>query len=203
MLATLIIEFGGALYTLIRYRLTPPVRIMIAGLTSLAIFQLAEYFICEGFVINGLSWARLGFVAISLLPPLGIELALAMSGKKVIWLQALIWLSCAAFIIYYGFASSALTSEACLGNYVIFTGSHPYGGYLYGAYYFSQLLIGVVLSRYFAKKATEPNQARAQRGLMLGYLVFIVPTTIVALLKPETQAAIPSVMCGFAVFLAS
>ena len=76
MLATLLIEFSGALYTLIRYRLTARTAILAASLLALGVFQLAEYFICTGVVLSGLSWARLGFVAISLLPPLGIELAM-------------------------------------------------------------------------------------------------------------------------------
>jgi hypothetical protein len=39
-------------------------------------------------------------------------------------------------------------------------------------------------------------------GLMFGYSIFIIPTTVVHLLHPETLLGLPSIMCGFAILLA-
>jgi hypothetical protein len=36
---------------------------------------------------------------------------------------------------------------------------------------------------------------------MLGYLVFLVPTTAFNIIDPTTLKGIPSIMCGFAVLL--
>jgi len=38
--------------------------------------------------------------------------------------------------------------------------------------------------------------------LVLGYLVFLIPTALANSVKPETRRGIPSIMCGFAVLYA-
>ena len=201
MLATMLIEFGGAIYAFWRYRLNKAGRLIVVGLLALGMFQLAEYFICEDlFGIHGLSWARVGFVSITLLPPLGVSLSMALAKKKNPHAEVLMWLACAAFVIYYGFFSGALTSETCQGNYVIFTGDKQ-AGPLYGLYYFSLLAVGTYFCFSWAKKTSDKKQAKALRSFAIGYLVFIVPTIVVALINPAARAAIPSVMCGFAVML--
>jgi len=48
----------------------------------------------------------------------------------------------------------------------------------------------------------DSNARKATIGLMLGYLVFLVPTAIANTVRPETRAGIPSIMCGFAVIFA-
>ena len=83
MIATFFIEIGLAIYVAWRYKLNEVTRLAVALLTFLAIFQLAEYNVCEGsFGINSLGWARLGYVAITLLPPIGFHLATKIAGQK-------------------------------------------------------------------------------------------------------------------------
>ena len=48
MIATFVIEVSLAIYTLWRYKLNPVTRLTVALLVCLAIFQLAEYNVCEG-----------------------------------------------------------------------------------------------------------------------------------------------------------
>ena len=38
---------------------------------------------------------------------------------------------------------------------------------------------------------------------MIGYVLFMVPTTFVNIVDPSTISGIPSIMCGFAVLLAA
>ena len=40
------------------------------------------------------------------------------------------------------------------------------------------------------------------RGLIIGYLIFLVPTALANSIKPSTRRGIPSIMCGFAVLFA-
>ena len=201
MLATMIIEFGTAIYLCWRYRLTRKTRLTVAGLICLGVFQLAEYLICEATGIDGLSWARIGHIAISLLPPIGISLAMELAHKRQRIFETIIYCLCAGFIGFYGFWSGAISSETCQGNYVIFRGDYPYAGPIYALYYFSLLAIGVGLSFHYGRQAPAPLK-KALYGLAIGYLTFIVPTTIVYLLDQTLVNAIPSIMCGFAVFLA-
>ena len=82
MVATFILEVAFAIYTIARYKLTPVSRLAVAILIGLAVFQLAEFNVCEGaFGVDSLTWARIGHVAITLLPPLGIQLATKLAGE--------------------------------------------------------------------------------------------------------------------------
>jgi hypothetical protein len=39
--------------------------------------------------------------------------------------------------------------------------------------------------------------------MMVGYLVFLIPTSVVGIAFPDSQRGIPSIMCGFAVLFAA
>ena len=201
MLATMLIEFGLAAYTLLGFKMTRRAVLTVAGLLCLGTFQLAEYLICERTGIDGLSWARIGHVAISLLPPIGISLGLELAGKRCKPLEAACYLGAIAFIGYYGFGSGAISASTCQGNYVIFAGERPLAGALYGLYYFGLLAVGTYIAFHYGRRA-DKNTRRALYGLMIGYLTFIIPTTVIYLLDPSVTGGIPSIMCGFAVFLA-
>ncbi len=201
MLATMAIEFVGALYVIFRYKLNNVGRLIAAILICLGVFQLAEYLICETIGLPGLTWARIGYVAITLLPPLGISLAMALAGKKSWQAQTGMYLACAAFIGYFAFAGNSLTGQICGGNYVIFT-SEPGALLWYTAYYYGLLAISTTLCFVWAKAAKNAKTRKSLIALAIGYLAFIVPTVAVGLLSSDARQAIPSVMCGFAVLLA-
>ena len=200
MLATFAVEFVGAAWTALRYRLNAVGRLVAAILVCLGIFQLAEYLICEATGLPGLTWARIGYVAITLLPPMGISLAMAIAGKKSKLGQVALYAACAGFVAYFLFIEQALTAQTCLGNYVIFEAQKGSMA-LYGIYYYGLLFIGTGLSLYWANTAKK-NARKALRWLALGYAAFIIPTTTVNLIDHETIHGIPSIMCGFAVILA-
>lgn len=197
MLATFLFETGAALYTLWRYRLTNVTRLVVAILVCLAIFQAAEYAVCGG---GGLIWAKIGFIAITMLPPLGIHLAASLAKKKVRRLVSFVYGTALLFIIFFIFLENAITNQVCYGNYVIF--SHLPGLInIYTVYYYSLLLVGVFYSTLWARTAV-PSAKKSLRALSIGYLLFILPTTAANIVDPSTISAIPSIMCGFAVLLA-
>ena len=79
MLATFLIEISLAVYVTWRYQLTAVTRLATAILFFLALFQLAEWNVCEGsFGIDSLGWSRLGYIAITMLPPLGSSFVLGL-----------------------------------------------------------------------------------------------------------------------------
>ena len=206
MLVTLIIEFSLALYTLWRYKLDVAGRLVIATLVSLATFQLAEYNVCTSHGMSAIQWSRLGYVAITLLPALGIHLLFVLArkpGRKVV---AAAYTSMAGFIIYFLTYSAAFIGYKCTGNYVIFQiGVTP--ALAYGFYYYGWLLAAIIMGMRWANdlmKAGKKQLARmnAIRSLIVGYLVFLVPTALANTVKPETRRGIPSIMCGFAVIFA-
>ncbi len=205
MLATFLIETGLALYVIVRYRLTRISRLVIAILVSLAVFQLAEYNVCEASMgFSSLDWARIGFVAITLLPPLGIHLALELA-DKVARQRRLLWLVyglAAAFAVAFLTVGHGMQGgAACLGNYAIFHVA-PTTIRLYAFYYYGLLLFGMGLAWFYARKSRVKATRRSLFALIIGYSVFLLPTTTVNIIDPVTIAGIPSIMCGFAVLLA-
>lgn len=202
MIATFFIEIGLALYVAWRYKLNEITRLAVALLFFLSVFQLAEYNVCEGsFGIDSLGWARLGYVAITLLPPIGFHLATKIAGQRQRGLVAFAYAAGIAFALFFAFSGDGITSPACLGNYVIFK-SAPGSVWLYTLYYYGWLIMSTVYAFTRAKAGLAKHKARALKTLAIGYLAFILPTTLVNIIDPSTIAGIPSIMCGFAVILA-
>lgn len=201
MLATFIIEISLVVYTLWRYGLNAITRVAMAILVCLAVFQLAEYNVCEGaWGIDSAGWARVGYVAITLLPPLGINLIARLSGDKKRWPLYASYGAGLLFIGYFLLATNGIEAEACLGNYVIFAQGHN-TGYAYGLYYYGLLIASIGYAALRAKTANRGTK-KSLHALIIGYILFMVPTTVVNLIDPTTLAGIPSIMCGFAVSLA-
>lgn len=201
MIATFIIEIASALYVLFRYKLTPVSRVVVALLVGLATFQFAEYNVCEGaWGLDSLTWARVGYVAITALPPLGIHLITNLSGKRKPLLVAAAYATGAIFAFIFMFVGQGMLGEQCLGNYVIFKIA-PWAALPYVLYYYGWMLIGTGYAVWLGQKAKK-NIRAALYSLAVGYMAFIIPTTTVNLLDPATASGIPSIMCGFAVILA-
>lgn len=175
-------------------------RIISATLLCLATFQLAEFNVCEGGAGLGSFYSRIGFVAITLLPPLGIHLVQAISGRGPKWLPWLAYASSLIYIVTFAFNSSAFESHVCAGNYAIFQLMPNLGG-LFFAYYYFWLILAICMCLYFG--VTGPQKVREALALQaFGLLSFVLPTGIVNALHPETIHGIPSIMCGFAVMYA-
>lgn len=200
MLATLLIELTFAAYVLWRYKFTPIARLIVSLLLLLAVFQGTEFLLCGGFAVNGGVWSRIGYGAITLLPPLGIHLAYLLANKKAGVVVGASYISAAAFLGYFAFVTQAISGHTCYANYVTFDTAT--GSILpYSLYYYGWLFIGTFLAFSWAPKLDKHRRA-ALYALMAGYLALLIPTTTVTLLWNETLAAIPSIMCGFAIILA-
>jgi len=199
MVATFVIEVTLAVYVLWRYKLNPVTRLVALLLICLGTFQAAEFMVCRGMPGHALAWARVGYVAITLLPPLGLHLATVLAGVRQRVLIMSAYGAAAAFIVFFGFIGGALNGDACLGNYVIFNVA-PGSGFLFGLYYYVWLAIGGVASWRMARD--HPAARPALYSLVAGYLAFIIPTATVNFLSHDTLQGIPSIMCGFAVLLA-
>jgi len=202
MIATFVIETLLALYTVWRYKLNLVGRLAAALLVFLGLFQLSEYFVCGGIGMSNVTWARIGYVAITTLPPLGLHLMYALAGRKERGLVMTAYATGLAFSIFFLGYSGAFTGYQCTGNYVIFQLAIN-SGMAYGIYYYLWLAISIFLGvSWQANTQLTLGVRQAMRALVVGYLVFIVPTAVTNTLKPETMRGIPSIMCGFAVIFA-
>lgn len=196
MVATFGIEAMFVLYVFIRYHTSLFGKIAGLLLVLLATFQLVEYQICSG--NNTFLWARLGFASITMLPVLGLHLV-CLASKKTHLLQLGYALGL-GYIFYYLFVPHAVAGPVCEGNYVILQRSQSLISEFFGVYYFVFLFIGVRILLIGIRLKTSKNSLLS--WLLLSYLVFIVPTSIVYILSESARAAVPSIMCGFALFTA-
>lgn len=202
MIATFLIEIFMVIYVLWRYKLNLVSRIAVLILTMLATFQLAEYMVCAGPIGTPTDiWARIGFVAITLLPPLGIHLSSVLAGKRNQRLLVSIYGLAILFIGFFLFYSNAFVNKVCAGNYVIFNIDQS-ADLAYGLYYYGLLAGGTVYAWVQANRASSSKKKRALKAFSIGYILFMLPTAAVNIIMPDSIQGIPSVMCGFAVILA-
>lgn len=198
MLATFIIEIVLALYVFIRYGMGRFSRMAGVVLILLAIFQIAEYQICAG--EHSLLWARIGFIAITLLPIAGFYLV-SLITKKTHFLR-LGYLVSIGYVIYFIFSPHSITGALCGGNYVIFDINQNF--YLfYGTYYFGFLLLAIweSLEKMMEVKSDDPRR-EVLAWIIVGYISFLLPMSAIYIYFAEARVAIASIMCGFALILA-
>jgi len=206
MLATFAIETILAAYTVMRYKMNTLGRLSVVMLLGLAAFQLCEYHVCGGWGVRASEWSRAGYVAITLLPPLGLHMLHVLAGKPKRKLVLLAYMTMAAFIAYFTIVPHVFRGYACTGNYVIFQiGTRP--AITYGVYYYGWILTAIALgirwsSMLKKKGAKAKSHMFGVQALVLGYVIFLVPTALANSVKPETRRGIPSIMCGFAVLFA-
>jgi hypothetical protein len=202
MLVTFLIEACSAAFLLFRYRLDMSAKLITSMLSFLALFQLAEYMVCDkALVISSLDWARVGYVAITILPPIGIHLGLTIAQKKNPHLLKAAYGSALIFMVFFLFVGHGLQSQACLGNYIIFR-TAPYAVLPYTVYYYGWLIFGARMFLQFREQIKHIERKQALKWLAIGYMTFMVPTTVVNIINPASIAGIPSIMCGFAVMMA-
>jgi hypothetical protein len=206
MIATMVIEVSLALYTLWRYKMSVLTRLALVTLLCLATFQLAEYYVCTGIGSMAVPWSRVGFVAITALPPLGLHIMHVLAGKQNRRLVNTAYATMAAFMAFFLLSPDTFTGHQCTGNYVIFQFTPNVTG-IYSVYYFGWLFASMGLGAKWANQLkAQGKQALTQlktvQGLILCYLVFLVPSAISMAIKPEARRGIPSVLCGFAVLYA-
>jgi len=199
MLATFLIEFGLAFYTMWKYKPSMIKKLTAVILLALGTFQLSEYMICGGLGLTHIDWARIGYGAITILPAVGIHMVVTLSGKKMPALVGAAYASCAVFVAFYLIGANAVSGQACYANYAVFN-THEGSGWPFAAYYYGWLVVGTTLAWYWSNLV--PKRKVALRAMSLGYMAFILPTTFFNLVDPSTVNGIPSIMCGFAVLLA-
>lgn len=198
MLATLAIEIVLAAYTFLRYRMTAFGVVSSAILVFLAVFQIAEYQICTG--ETQVFWARIGMIAITLLPILGLHLIMLVNNTEK--LLKLVYLVAFGSIVFFIFSPTAITNAMCGGNYVIFKSAHQLYQ-LYALYYFGLLFVGIwKIYEQIVSNSHDLRKRSVLYWILAGYLSFMLPTAIVYGFYESALQGTISIMCGFAIVFA-
>ena len=203
MLFTFALEFCFAVYVLFTGKRTRSTALIIALLVCLGIFQLAEYQVCG--TGRDLTWMRVGYASITLLPPLGIHLVSLVTKHR--WVRNLGYVMGAVFLTYFLIDTRSVSSAVCGGNYILIHTDGILGAHLFPVYYDLALLLALVDIVYSSwlqprKRALGVEGRSLLLWLIAAYAAFLVPTGAVYLLSSADTAGIPSIMCGFAIFLA-
>ncbi|MBW3568553.1 hypothetical protein KY385_00275 [Candidatus Parcubacteria bacterium] len=203
MLATFFIETAYILYILLRYKVSPLTRLAIGILSLLALFQLAEYFVCTGSSFAGQFWSRVAFVSITFLPALGIHFVYKIAGRPWNNLVGAAYGMAIAWVVVLAFLPGIFSTYKCGGNYVIFDFNNLGGPYF--IYYYFWLFIGTIMALKFSLNMAKAQKKTKQALMMfiVSYLALLVPTTILNTINPQIYKGIPSIMCGFAVIMAT
>lgn len=202
MVATFITEILLAAYVVFRYNMNNAMRLIVVTLGALGLFQLSEYFVCGGMGADANTWSRIGYVAITALPAMGIHLLYVLSGKQSRRVVVAAYATMGIYMSYFLLSPTAFAGHECTGNYVIFQIGMEATRW-YGLYYYGWLLVAMLMGYKWLTANKFDKKVRQQiSGLLIGYLVFLVPTGIANSVKPETRSGIPSIMCGFAVLFA-
>ena len=203
MIATFFIEILFSMYLLLFRKMNTNLRLGVLLIICLAIFQLAEYGICELPNTSGNMWVRIGFTAITLLPPLGLHLVFSIANKEPKRLIPAAYGAAALWIAIFLFGN-IMTGSVCEGNYVIFNIPEPYEG-IYYVYYNLLVLAGMAFAYAFAKQVKIKKERYALYWLIFGYSAFVFPAIAFTMIDDYvgTDSPLPSVMCGFAVILAT
>lgn len=202
MLFTFLFEFTSAIYILLTGKFKPSAIVITLILICLGVFQLAEFQVCSQ---SSLIWMRVGYIAITLLPPLGVHLVSLVSKKARFRLIS--YSLAAIFILSFIIHSETINSAVCGGNYVMIATASNLISYSFPIYYYLLLMIGlfdISWSIRWQKNVSGYDKEKISYffWLGLGYASFLIPTGAVYFLSQAARSGIPSVMCGFAVFLA-
>lgn len=170
-------------------------------LLALAVFQAMEYGICENFFgVHPNVLARIGFVAITTLPVLGLHIVQTIGKSRqhriiiVAYATMIMWIAVFLF-------SDVLVDQICGGNYIIFELTPGFGG-SYFIYYYFWLIVTSVWALSMAKKTKNKSTALSLRWMVVGTSSFVIPATVIWLFWEEAARGLPSIMCGFALVFA-
>ena len=177
-----------------------PHRIIVLLLLFLALFQLSEYGVCESLGLDPTIWARVGFVSITMLPPLGIHLVQKVRKDSNLTLAYGSYLLSLVFVVAFVFFDS-FQSVGCSGNYAIFQISDGLGG-AYFAYYYALLMLAVALAIDGWRKGRDSQNSQTLLYIVAGYASFVAPATFIHFVFDGVSNGLPSIMCGFALIFA-
>lgn len=202
MIATFVLEMTMATYVIVRYKMSQTGRLILALLLNLAIFQVAEYYVCTDSTIAVLA-SRFGYAAITFLPPLAFYLMSQLTHPLPKKVAIAMFVATAGLVCYFLLSPTAFSDYQCTGNYVIFQIGHT-PTIIYSVFYFGLIVASLWRGARFIANYKKENAKvlLPVYWLITGYLIFISPVAVLVVLHPDSRQAVPSLMCGFAVGMA-
>jgi hypothetical protein len=164
-------------------------------LLCLGVFQLAEHLICTAYAPL---WIKIGYVAITLLPPLGIHIISEIT-KRYTKLLVIAY-SIATFLIALILFLPQLELRAVCQPHFVEVFNSDWFGWVHFSYY----AVFVFAAMYLLWHSIHIHRGdkKEEIWMLVAYIGFVVPALGLFYLKIISHVALPSVMCGFAVIVA-
>ncbi len=177
-----------------QFPLTIPMFMIFLGL-----YQFTEFMLCITGSVH--IWGRLGFIAYTYLPALGMCSAWDYCNVK--YNKALVVLTPTIFALFAIFKSDFILSATCTKYFVIIKNSF-YGGsslvyLIYVLYYFGTIvyIVRFLFQKYRAEK--EKMQKRVYCCFLFGIVGSLLPALVLFIIFPGLGVIFPSLYCEFAV----
>ncbi len=190
------IEFIFLVIIVLKNR-THPYFLTIAGLlVLLQVYQLSEFLICVGISEN--ITARIAYVVITFLPPLGYYLSTQLVGWK--HKDYFVFFAAATgFSLYYAIWPRAIYLVDCNPLYATY-GSPLHE--LYGYYYIFVVCYAILFLLLHLLFRREKFENKYSVLLLIGYLSFLVPMQLMVMIDFSYIYSTTSIMCKYAFLLA-
>lgn len=177
------------------------------GITQLLLagYQIFEVLICTGPTSRQLVLSRMAFLDITWLPPLSLLLLCRVMPIPPHWLkrftQSMLILG-GVFSFWIIVDTRFVTGTICHFMYSKYQHIQPYF-HFYGAFYEISQMSMIFIPAVMLAKVDDPEVRAHLSDLLVGALLFIVPSIFLAAVLPSLfETALPSLMCHFALFYA-
>jgi hypothetical protein len=195
-----IIEFGFLIIIVVKNRNHPQFIWIILLMIFLQLYQLMEFLLCIGIDANIVG--RLGLVAITFLPPLGVLLTSYACNLRhwINWSGLIIGIGLSLF---YAIIPDAFTFQTCNPFYATY--AYPLGN-VYGIFYFGYIgwaFVLIIISLIRNRKTHAKNENKKAIFVLIGYLSFLLPMGLTLIIDTSTINALESIMCKYAILLAT
>jgi hypothetical protein len=202
-LSTAIFEFAVATFILIHYRKSNISKAIIILIYCLGLYQFSEFMLCSS--NNPVSWAKIGFIAYTFLPALGLKTFLKYTGKKQN--DLLIFIIPVIYSIFAVTKANFILESSCEKYFIIvknmfWASPNVIPMILYSCYYFG--FIGYICYLIINHYATTQNKIKKLRDLFffIGISISLIFALVLLFIFPALSISFPSVYCHFAIFFA-
>ncbi len=173
-------------------------KMLIGQLALLFGYQFLEFLICFMGIQKQIV-IYFAFLDITLLPPLGLYIALKYTGKlqsyhKYIFIPALF------FILYYPFVLDQFKVTKCTVLYASY--NYPLGEF-YAVLYYLPIIAAMIIYNKNWGAEQDPHQKGLTRLLFFGYIFTFIPSMIIAIFFLSFVYAVESLLCKMAFILAT
>jgi len=171
-------------------------KLVIILVFILGTYQFIEFLIC-GVGYNTSLWGYLAILSVSFMPPLSLYIILVYLNYNS-KLNLLLFLPALFFAFYYPTVMEQFTVSNCTAIYVMY--NYPLG-FLYGIFYYTPILIVIILLFYKTYLKVDLQKVKLGKLLLYGYTITFIPAFLFTRLVPNMLEAVESIICTFAFIL--